>query len=67
MPRDSQFFNVDDEDDIARAYGNGANSYIRKPVEFNRFSEAITQLGSYWLLLNKPPPGGRDQQQRTAR
>jgi len=42
--------------DLATAYDNGANSYIRKPVDFNQFSEAIKCLGLYWLVINEPPP-----------
>ena len=34
----------------------GANSYVRKPVEFSRFSEAVKNLGLYWLLINQPAP-----------
>ena len=45
-----------EEKDLINGYGLGANSYIRKPVDFNQFSEAVGQLGLYWLLLNKPPP-----------
>jgi len=41
--------------DIERAYSLGANSYIVKPVDFEGFSKAITELGFYWLLLNQPP------------
>lgn len=45
--------------DIHQAYRLGANSYIRKPVDFERFIQAISQLGIYWLTLNEPvsPPG----------
>jgi len=42
--------------DLATAYDNGANSYIRKPVDFNQFSEAIKCLGLYWLVINEAPP-----------
>jgi two-component system response regulator len=45
-----------EEQDLIRGYGLGANSYIRKPVEFNEFVEAVRQLGLYWLVLNEPPP-----------
>ncbi len=46
-----------EEKDMVNGYNLGANSYVRKPVEFTQFSEAIRQLGLYWLLLNEPPPG----------
>ncbi len=45
-----------EEQDLARGYGLGANSYVRKPVDFAAFVEAARQLGLYWLLLNEPPP-----------
>ena len=45
-----------EEQDLLEGYKNGANSYIRKPVDFNQFAEAIRQLGLYWLVLNEPPP-----------
>ena len=45
-----------EEPDLARAYELGANSYIVKPVDWTQFSEAIRQVGMYWLLLNQPPP-----------
>jgi len=45
-----------EEQDLLEGYKKGANSYIRKPVDFNQFAEAIRQLGLYWLVLNEPPP-----------
>jgi two-component system, response regulator len=42
--------------DLIEGYGLGANSYVRKPVNFNDFIEAIRQLGLYWLILNEMPP-----------
>lgn len=46
----------DQEQDMIASYKLGANSYIRKPVDFHRFTEAVRTLGLYWLLLNEPPP-----------
>ena len=45
-----------EEQDIAQSYDLGANSYIRKPVDFKQFVKAIQHLGLYWLIMNEPPP-----------
>lgn len=45
-----------EEADIVRGYDLNVNSYIRKPVNFDQFTEAIKQVGLYWLVLNVPPP-----------
>ena len=45
-----------EEQDMITGYKLGANSYIQKPVDFTRFTEAVRQLGLYWLVLNEPPP-----------
>ena len=50
-----------EERDIISGYDLGANSYIRKPVDFNQFMEAVRQLGIYWLVLNVSPPGAATQ------
>ena len=42
--------------DIKACYALGTNSYIRKPVDFDEFVEAVSHLGLYWLMLNEPPP-----------
>ncbi|MCG3115891.1 MAG: response regulator [Candidatus Manganitrophus sp. SA1] len=46
-----------EEQDLLAGYSFGANSYVRKPVDFHQFTDAVKQLGLYWLLLNEPPPG----------
>jgi len=48
-----------EESDLINGYSLGANSYIRKPVSFAQFAEAVRQLGLYWLLLNESPPAKR--------
>jgi len=45
-----------EEDDIAQSYDLGANSYIRKPVDFQQFVEAVQHLGLYWLIINETAP-----------
>ena len=45
-----------EEQDLINGYSLGANSYIRKPVDFGQFVEAVRQLGLYWLVLNEAPP-----------
>ncbi|MEO1403561.1 MAG: response regulator [Cyanobacteria bacterium J06635_1] len=47
-----------EERDIVESYSLGANSYVRKPVEFDQFTQAVTQLGLYWALINEPLPAG---------
>ena len=44
-----------EQDDIVNGYGLGANSYVRKPVDFQQFVDSVLQLGLYWLLLNERP------------
>jgi len=45
-----------EDQDLTRSYELGANSYIRKPVDFKQFVKAVQDLGLYWLVLNEPPP-----------
>ncbi len=44
-----------EQEDLVRSYSLGANSYIRKPVDFNQFVQSVQQLGLYWLVLNEQP------------
>ncbi len=48
-----------EEQDRIQGYGLGANSYVRKPVDFSQFLDAARQLGLYWLVLNEAPPARR--------
>ncbi|MBA7635088.1 Response regulator rcp1 [subsurface metagenome] len=48
-----------EERDMVNGYKLGANSYVRKPVDFTQFVEAARQLGLYWLVINEPPPQTR--------
>jgi two-component system, response regulator len=45
-----------EEQDVAMSYDLGANSYIRKPVDFHQFAEAVKALNLYWVVMNEPPP-----------
>tara|TARA_R110000787_G_scaffold43087_5_gene105696 strand:+ start:2033 stop:2515 length:483 start_codon:yes stop_codon:yes gene_type:complete len=49
-----------EDEDRLKGYSLGANSYVRKPVDFDEFVRAAGQLGLYWLLLNEPPPHIKD-------
>jgi two-component system response regulator len=48
-----------EDEDLIGSYSLGANSYVRKPVDFSQFAEAIKTLGLYWLLMNETPPPRR--------
>jgi two-component system, response regulator len=47
-----------EEQDLINGYSLGANSYVRKPIEFSKFAKVVSQLVSYWVELNEPPPPG---------
>lgn len=47
-----------EEQDLINGYSLGANSYVRKPIEFSKFAKVVAQLVSYWVDLNEPPPPG---------
>ena len=46
-----------EDQDLVRGYGLGANSYVRKPIDFHQFVESVRQLGLYWLVINQAAPG----------
>ena len=48
-----------EEEDVAAGYRGGANAYVRKPVKFSAFTEAVNAIGVFWLLLSEPMPDGR--------
>jgi two-component system response regulator len=48
-----------EEHDLIAGYKLGLNSYILKPVDFDQFTEAVRNLGRYWLAINETPPRGR--------
>lgn len=50
------FTSSKEERDLVEGYNRGANSYVRKPVDFSEFAEAVSRVGLYWLLINEPPP-----------
>ncbi|CAN5622812.1 response regulator [soil metagenome] len=52
------FTSSSEQEDMIKSYDLGANSYVRKPVDFDGFAEAARQLGLYWLLLNETAPAG---------
>jgi len=52
------FTSSSEQEDMIRSYDLGANSYVRKPVDFEQFMEATRQLGMYWLVVNEAPPTG---------
>jgi len=51
-----------EEGDLLRSYELGVNAYVVKPVKFQEFVEAVRQVGSFWAILNEPPPGTRESE-----
>ena len=49
------------EDDLVTSYVSGANSYVRKPVDYRQFVSAMRQIALYWLAVNQPPPEGTER------
>ncbi len=52
------FTSSNEEQDLINGYSLGANSYVRKPVDFTKFAKTVDQLVTYWVALNEPPPPG---------
>lgn len=52
------FTSSSEQQDLINGYSLGANSYVRKPMDFTKFAKAVDQLVSYWVALNEPPPPG---------
>jgi CheY-like chemotaxis protein len=55
-----------EEEDMLDSYESGANSYVRKPVEFAAFADAVSKLGAYWMLLNETAPSPRERKDQCA-
>jgi two-component system response regulator len=53
------FTSSNEERDMLESYSSGCNSYVRKPVDFEQFSDAVRQLGLYWVVVNEAPPDQR--------
>jgi DNA-binding NarL/FixJ family response regulator len=51
-----------EEGDLLNSYSLGVNAYVVKPVEFHEFVDAVKQVGSFWGLVNEPPPGSAKRQ-----
>jgi two-component system response regulator len=47
-----------EQNDLIDGYNLGVNAYIQKPVDFDKFSDTIRQVGMFWMLINQPPPAG---------